>query len=47
MVAGLEVRDAVVRYGALKRDLAERFPHSREGYTEEKGPFIQALLNAP
>jgi GrpB-like predicted nucleotidyltransferase (UPF0157 family) len=30
------------RYGALKADLAERFPHDRASYTAGKSPFVEA-----
>jgi GrpB-like predicted nucleotidyltransferase (UPF0157 family) len=32
------------RYAALKKQLAERYRHDREGYTEAKGPFIWEIL---
>lgn len=32
-------------YGALKMDLARRFRHDREAYTEAKGAFIEAVLD--
>jgi GrpB-like predicted nucleotidyltransferase (UPF0157 family) len=31
-------------YAALKRDLAARFPHDREAYTQGKGPFVAQAL---
>lgn len=31
-------------YAALKRQLALRYRHDREGYTEAKGPFIAEVL---
>lgn len=34
------------RYEALKRDLAARFPHDREAYTEGKSAFIAEALAA-
>jgi len=33
------------RYAALKRDLARRFHHDREAYTEAKGAFIAQVLD--
>lgn len=36
--------DVAVQYGALKRELAERYRAQREEYTEAKTPFIQAAL---
>lgn len=33
------------RYAALKRDLASRFRHDREAYTEGKGDFIEGILD--
>jgi GrpB-like predicted nucleotidyltransferase (UPF0157 family) len=35
------LRDA---YGALKHDLAARFPRDREAYIEAKAPFVQKVL---
>jgi GrpB-like predicted nucleotidyltransferase (UPF0157 family) len=32
------------RYAALKHDLARRFRHDREAYTEHKAPFIREVL---
>ena len=32
------------RYAALKQDLATRFRHDREAYTERKAPFIREVL---
>ncbi len=32
-------------YAALKRDLAAKFEHDREAYTEGKGPFIARMLS--
>ena len=32
------------RYAALKQDLARRFRHDREAYTEHKAPFIHEVL---
>jgi GrpB-like predicted nucleotidyltransferase (UPF0157 family) len=34
------------RYADLKRDLAARFPHDREAYTQHKAPFVQEVLAA-
>lgn len=31
-------------YAMLKRDLARRFPHDREAYTDAKEPYIQAVM---
>jgi GrpB-like predicted nucleotidyltransferase (UPF0157 family) len=31
-------------YGALKRELAARFPRDREAYIEGKGPFVARVL---
>jgi GrpB-like predicted nucleotidyltransferase (UPF0157 family) len=31
-------------YAALKRDLAVRFKHNRDGYTEAKGAFIKEIV---
>ncbi len=31
-------------YEELKKDLAARFPHDREAYTDGKTDFIQAVL---
>jgi GrpB-like predicted nucleotidyltransferase (UPF0157 family) len=31
-------------YGALKRDLAERFGEDRDGYTDAKDDFVRAIL---
>lgn len=31
-------------YGALKRELAARFPRDRESYIEGKGPFVARVL---
>ncbi|MDH4208951.1 MAG: GrpB family protein, partial [Anaerolineae bacterium] len=31
-------------YDELKRGLADRFGRDREGYTEAKGPFIEAVV---
>ena len=38
--------DAALRdsYAKLKQDLAARFAHDREAYTEHKGPFIAEVL---
>ena len=36
--------DASARYGALKRELASRFPDDREAYTAAKSDFIAACL---
>jgi GrpB-like predicted nucleotidyltransferase (UPF0157 family) len=38
--------DATVRaeYAALKLELARRFEHDREAYTEAKAPFIERIL---
>ncbi|MEJ7718112.1 MAG: GrpB family protein [Thermoleophilaceae bacterium] len=33
-------------YAALKRELAERFEHDREAYTEAKAEFIHATIGA-
>jgi GrpB-like predicted nucleotidyltransferase (UPF0157 family) len=33
-------------YAALKLDLARRFEHDREAYTEGKSPFIARVLAA-
>lgn len=32
------------RYAALKRQLAQRYRHDRDGYTEAKAPFIAEVL---
>ena len=34
------------RYGDLKAQLAERFPHDRESYTSSKCEFIRGVLDA-
>jgi GrpB-like predicted nucleotidyltransferase (UPF0157 family) len=41
-------RDAALRteYGALKRELAVRFPFDRDAYTDAKTPFVQRVLAA-
>ncbi|MET0306586.1 MAG: GrpB family protein [Solirubrobacterales bacterium] len=39
--------DLVGRYAKLKRRLAARFEHDREGYTEAKTAFIAAALSTP
>jgi GrpB-like predicted nucleotidyltransferase (UPF0157 family) len=31
------------QYEELKRHLARKYPHDREGYTREKGAFIQEI----
>ncbi len=36
--------DEAKRYEALKRDLAARFPKDREGYTDGKAEYIQAVM---
>src|SRR5205085_12178799 len=36
--------ELAARYAALKRQLATRFEHDRESYTDAKAPFIQAVL---
>ena len=33
------------RYAALKRELASRFSHDREAYTQAKAPFIRDVLD--
>jgi len=38
--------DLAARYLALKRDLAARFAHDREAYTEGKTEFVRAALAA-
>ena len=38
-------RDVAEAYGALKRELAQRFEHDREAYTAAKARFIQATLD--
>jgi pimeloyl-ACP methyl ester carboxylesterase len=50
-VVELALRDALRadaaltrRYAALKQDLARRFRHDREAYTEHKAPFIHEVL---
>jgi GrpB-like predicted nucleotidyltransferase (UPF0157 family) len=35
---------AAAEYLALKRDLARRFAHDREGYTDAKSDFIRRVL---
>lgn len=37
-------RETALEYGALKRDLARRFEHDREAYTDAKDEFIGAVL---
>lgn len=41
-------QDAAVRaeYAALKLELAQRFEHDREAYTEGKSPFIARILGS-
>ncbi len=41
LISNADIRDA---YGALKRDLASRYPHDREAYIEAKGPFVREAL---
>lgn len=36
-------QDEAARYAALKCELATRFPHNRERYTEAKGAFVKEL----
>jgi GrpB-like predicted nucleotidyltransferase (UPF0157 family) len=31
-------------YATIKADLAERYRHDREAYTDAKGPFIERVL---
>jgi GrpB-like predicted nucleotidyltransferase (UPF0157 family) len=38
-------REVAAEYDELKRDLASRFRFDREGYTDAKGPFIDAITN--
>ena len=38
--------DAAKEYGALKRRLAERFPHDSEGYVDGKTDFLLRILRA-
>lgn len=41
----LRADDATARdYEALKRELARRYAHDRDGYTHAKGAFIRAVL---
>jgi GrpB-like predicted nucleotidyltransferase (UPF0157 family) len=35
--------DEARRYEALKRDLAVRYPTDREGYTDAKTEFVEAV----
>jgi GrpB-like predicted nucleotidyltransferase (UPF0157 family) len=37
--------EAAAEYAALKRELAERFEHDREAYTEAKSEFIRSILS--
>jgi GrpB-like predicted nucleotidyltransferase (UPF0157 family) len=37
--------ELAAQYAQLKQELAVRFRHDREGYTEAKSPFIRAVLN--
>lgn len=37
-------RDVAGEYAALKRDLASRFAHDREAYTDAKTEFILATV---
>jgi GrpB-like predicted nucleotidyltransferase (UPF0157 family)/GNAT superfamily N-acetyltransferase len=37
--------DTARAYATLKRELATRFRHDRDAYTEAKGDFIRAILN--
>ena len=36
--------EAAAEYTALKRDLAAKYPHDREAYTDAKAPFIEHIL---
>ena len=36
--------EAVAAYAQLKRQLAHRFPHDREAYTQHKTEFVEAIL---
>lgn len=37
--------DVAAEYLALKRHLAARYEHDREGYTESKAAFIQSVVD--
>jgi GrpB-like predicted nucleotidyltransferase (UPF0157 family) len=39
--------DLAQRYADLKRSLARRFEHDREGYTQAKAAFISEALSRP